>query len=61
MASLAGDLGYAWGECDLQVDGQPRAGTWLRIWNREPAGACRLVLDVLLLLPAEPPAAKTGG
>ncbi len=45
-ASRAGDLGYAYGSYERKGE-KPEAGTYLRVWRREPGQDWRLVLEVL--------------
>lgn len=54
--SRDGDLGCVWGETDgVTGRGNPGLSTWLRIWNRGPDGAWKLVVDVSLIVPLEQP------
>jgi ketosteroid isomerase-like protein len=52
--SRAGDLGYTYGTAE-RTGNAPERGVYLRIWERAPGGAWRLVLDLLNPLPPPPP------
>ena len=53
-SSRAGDLGYVYGSYE-RTGGQPEAGSYLRVWKREPGDSWKLALEVLN---PRPPAAK---
>ncbi|HEX8232474.1 MAG TPA: DUF4440 domain-containing protein [Caulobacteraceae bacterium] len=49
-ASKAGDLAWTYGSADLEQEGSPRAGYYVRVWQRRPEG-WRLVFDQLTVKP----------
>lgn len=50
-SAKAGDLGYAYGTYERKGD-KPEAGSYLRVWRREPGEPWKLALEVLSPRPA---------
>lgn len=54
-ASVAGDLGWTWGEYRYENSGAGRreTGHYVRIWSRDPGGPWRVLLDIVAPRPSE--------
>ncbi|MGH9580966.1 MAG: YybH family protein, partial [Terriglobales bacterium] len=55
--SSSSDLGYTYGSAQFQPGeaGAPaHAGYYLRVWRREPGGAWRVALDLMVVTPPQP-------
>lgn len=58
VASHAGDLAFTWGEVRWAREGAARWGHYARIWQNRSEG-WRIVADVLVPAPGEPPPASS--
>ncbi|HXO20593.1 MAG TPA: nuclear transport factor 2 family protein [Thermoanaerobaculia bacterium] len=53
----SGDLGYSYGTAERKADGAaPEKSNYVRIWERQPGGDWKVVLDLLSPLPPPAPA-----
>jgi ketosteroid isomerase-like protein len=61
-ASAAGDLGYTYGDLVLPKPGAPPTSQpnamYLHLWQRQPGGTYRIVLDLIKALPPPAPSAQ---